>query len=208
MIVIVDYGIGNLDSVLRGFRHAGAEAVVASDPAALDRADGIVLPGVGSFAKGMRNLTEQGLLPALNRRVLEEKAPVLGICLGFQLFTKHSEEGDAEGLGWIDGVTKRFNFPFLDNLIPVPHMGWNELEVRKENRLLDGIHPGACFYFAHSYCVHCKDDGAILATTEYGYDFVSAVERDNIFGTQFHPEKSHANGLDLLRNFVGLTEHA
>ncbi len=203
MIAIVNYGVGNLDSVLRAFRKCEADAVIATDRAQIDAADHVVLPGVGSFAKAMHFLQESGLLPVMERKILEEKTPLLGICLGFQMLTRHSEEGDARGLGWIDGETRRFRF---DDRLPqpkVPHMGWNELERRKSSPLLDGIAPKACFYFAHSYCVHCSDENAVLATSEYGYEFVSAIHKDNLFGTQFHPEKSHASGLRLLRNFIG-----
>ena len=208
MIVIVNCGMGNLDSVLRAFSKHEAEVVVSSQPEELERADGIVLPGVGSFAKAVRNLNEGGLTAVLNRKVLDEHTPILGICLGFQMFTKHSEEGGADGLGWIDGETKRFDFEQPGPRLKVPHLGWNNLERRKESPLFEGIHCDACFYFAHSYCVVCNEESAILTTSTYGREFVSSVERGNIFGTQFHPEKSHANGLSLVRNFVEHTRHA
>lgn len=208
MIVIVNYGVGNLDSILRAFKTSGAEVLVSSEVEDLERSDGIVLPGVGSFAKAMGNIETSGLLPALTRRVLEERTPILGICVGFQLFTKHSEEGDVDGLGWIDGVTRRFDFKDVDPAPKIPHIGWNDLQRRQEGPLFDGIHRDACFYFAHSYCVFCNDQGAVLTTTQYGCEFVSAVQRDNILGTQFHPEKSHANGLRLVENFIGLVDHA
>jgi len=207
MIVIVNYGIGNLDSVARAFRACEAEAVVSSRPEDIDQADGIVLPGVGSFAKAMQNLNEGGLLAALNRRVIEQQTPILGICLGFQMFTKGSEEGGVDGLGWIDAETRRFDFSRQHQPCKIPHMGWNDLHAQKAGPLFEGIHADACFYFAHSYCVSCNDECAVLATTDYGYEFVSAVERGNIFGTQFHPEKSHANGLKILKNFIGCIQH-
>lgn len=208
MIAIVNYGIGNLDSVLRACRKCEAEAVIATEPEQIEAADHIVLPGVGSFAKAMHFLEQSGLRPIIERKTFDEKTPLLGICLGYQMLTRHSEEGDAKGLGWIDGETRRFRFDDITPPLKIPHMGWNDLDRRKASPLLDGIDARACFYFAHSYCVHCDDKDAVLATSRYGYDFVSAIHRDNIFGTQFHPEKSHANGLQLLRNFIGFGRDA
>ncbi len=208
MIAIVNYDMGNLDSVARAFRQCGAEAVLTSNPEEIERAAGVVLPGVGFFDEAMRNLKEGGLDTLLTRRALEERVPFLGICLGFQMFTKHSEEGDAPGLGWIDGVTRRFRFDDAEEPLKVPHMGWNELSPRKDSPLLEGIAPDSCFYFAHSYCVFCEEEDAVLATTSYGTEFVSAVARDNLFGVQFHPEKSHRAGLQMIANFTGMTRHA
>lgn len=208
MIAIINYGIGNLDSVARAFRKCGAEVTVAVSPDQITGADHIVLPGVGSFGKAMEVLTDSGLLPELNRKVLEEKTPVLGICLGFQMMTHYSEEGDARGLGWLDGETRRFRFDGLEQPLKTPHMGWNDLQRKKESPLLDKIHPDACFYFAHSFCVSCREESAVLATSCYGNEFVSAAHKGNIFGTQFHPEKSHANGLQMIRNFVEYQHHA
>lgn len=208
MIVIVNYGIGNLDSVLRAFRSQDADVRISSNPGELAQARGVVLPGVGSFGKAMEYLTRSDLFPVLQEKVLEEKRPILGICLGFQMFTTWSEEGGVEGLGWVDAQTKRFNFDGMDPQPKMPHMGWNDLQRRKESPLFEGIHPSACFYFAHSYCVSCNDRDAVLAETDYGYKYVSAVQKENIFGTQFHPEKSHANGLQMVRNFIGLAENA
>ncbi len=208
MIVIVNYGIGNLDSILRAFRRQGADVRLSSSAAELKQAQGVILPGVGSFAKAMEYLTRSELFPVLQSKVLEERRPILGICLGFQMFTKWSEEGDAEGLGWIDAQTKRFNFNGMEPQPKMPHMGWNDLKRHKDSPIFEGIHKDACYYFAHSYCVSCNDEDAVLAETNYGYPFVSAVQKDNIFGTQFHPEKSHANGLQLVQNFIGLAENA
>lgn len=203
MIAIVNYGIGNLDSVSRALLKCGGEVMVTARAEDIARADGIILPGVGSFAEAMQNLHQGGLLPALEEKVLGEQTPALGICLGFQMFTRHSEEGDAAGLGWIDGETRRFRVPEK-----IPHMGWNDLRVHKPSPLLEDVPAEACFYFAHSYHVVCNEPEAILATSDYGGEFVSAVAKNNLFGVQFHPEKSHANGLRLLRNFLGLAHHA
>jgi len=208
MIAVVNYGIGNLDSVVRALRNCDAEATITSDPEQVERADGIVLPGVGFFSKAMDHLRESGLLDVLNHRVLDARTPVLGICLGFQMFSRFSEEGDVDGLGWIDAETKRFRFDGMDPMPKVPHLGWNDLDHVRESPLFEGIHRDACFYFAHSYYVSCNDESAVLTRTEYGHDFVSSVQHDNIFGTQFHPEKSHANGVQVIGNFVRCTRHA
>lgn len=208
MITIINYGIGNLESVRRALRRAGSESVISADPADVLAADGIVLPGVGFFAEAMQNLRGTGLLDALNRKVLDDKTPALGICLGFQMFTRWSEEGDSEGLGWLDAETRRFRFDDMPERPPIPHLGWNDLAVRKEGPLLSGIPADACFYFAHSYYVSCHDAGDVLTHTTYGFEYVSSVQRGNLFGTQFHPEKSHASGLRLLENFVGVCRHA
>ena len=202
MIVIVDYGIGNLQSIVRAFAKVGTGAVLSADAAILDDAEKIVLPGVGSFAWGMRHLEGSGLLPVLTRKVRQEKTPLLGICLGFQLLTHRSEEGDAQGLGWIDGETKRFRFDGAGDRQRVPHIGWNDLAVERDHPMLQGLPESPCFYFVHSYYVTCSDPEAVLARTEYGHPFVSVVQKGNIVATQFHPEKSHANGLRLIRNFV------
>ncbi len=202
MIVIIDYGIGNLQSVQRAFQRIGADTAISSKPEDLLAAEKIVLPGVGSFVEGMENLRCYGLLPVLKHKVREQGTPFLGICLGFQMLTNRSEEGDAEGLGWIDAETKRFRFEGPGGQYRIPHMGWNDLSARRENPLLNGLSGASCFYFAHSYYVTCHDQSAILATTQYGREFVTVIQKDNIFGTQFHPEKSQANGLSVLKNFV------
>jgi glutamine amidotransferase len=208
MIVIVNYGIGNLDSVLRAFERCGADVAVSSNPEDLEKAHGIVLPGVGSFVPAMAKLKSTGMDAALTERALHGGTPLLGICLGFQMLTRHSEEGEAEGLGWIGGETRRFDFTGAERPMPVPHIGWNDLAARRESPLFRDIHPDACFYFAHSFCVSCDDEDAVVARSNYGYDFVSAAQKGHIFGTQFHPEKSHAVGLQLIRNFVEMTRHA
>ncbi len=207
MIVIIEYSMGNLDSVVRAFRKIGAEVRVSADPAVVAEASGLVLPGVGAYAEAMRAISERGLAEPLRRRVLEEKRPVLGICLGFQIMTSHGEEGDADGLGWLGGATRRFRFD-PESAMKIPHMGWNDLSPVKESPLTEGIDPRACFYFAHSYHVTDTVPGSVLATSEYGGGFVSAAAHGNIFGTQFHPEKSYGAGLRLLRNFAEMAAHA
>jgi glutamine amidotransferase len=202
MIVIVDYGVGNLRSVQKSLERVGAAAVVRSDPAALDGARGIVLPGVGAFGDGMEHLRARGFVEPLLRQVAGGK-PLLGICLGMQLLFEGSEEmGSHQGLGLLPGRVVRF--PEGD--LKVPHIGWNQLEpARHAGPLLDGIAAGAYAYFVHSYYVLPAEAGDVLATTEYGVEFASVVGRDRVWGAQFHPEKSQEVGLRLLSNWLSIT---
>jgi glutamine amidotransferase len=207
MIVVLDYGMGNLDSVVRAFTKAGAAVKVSADAADIAAASGIVLPGVGAYAEAMRNLRGRGLVELLNRRVLTDQVPVLGICLGFQLMTSHGEEGDADGLGWLGGATRRFRFTH-DSGVKIPHMGWNDLQREAESPIFDGIDPRACFYFAHSYHVTDPVPAAAVTTSVYGDTFISSASLNgHIFGTQFHPEKSYDNGIRILANFARRTAH-
>jgi glutamine amidotransferase len=200
MIVIVDYGMGNLRAVLHKISKISPDVKLLSKQEEIDKAEKLILPGVGSFAAGMRNLREYGLITVLNKKVLDEKTPILGICLGMQLFTKHSEEGDADGLGWVDAETKRFRLDARG--FKVPHVGWNTLKIKKESSLFAGISSDHRFYFTHSYHVCCEDEEDVLASTEYGCEFTSAIQRDNIIGVQFHPEKSHQDGIKVIKNFI------
>ena len=202
MSVVIDCGMGNLKSVVRGLEKAGGTAIVSSAIDDVAAADRIVLPGVGSFGHGMENLMRAGLLPVLTMKVLEDKTPLLGICLGHQMLTSFSEEGGVAGLGWIDGRTTRLVPESERGLIKIPHLGWNTLCIRNDCSLMRGIPDDACFYFAHSYRVACTNDSMVVATTDYGGSFVSIMQNENIFGVQFHPEKSHANGISVLRNFL------
>jgi glutamine amidotransferase len=202
MIVVIDYGIGNIASVLNMFKKIGAKDVcISSDNSIIEKADKLLLPGVGSFDAGMNNLEKSGLIPILNNKVLIEKTPILGICLGMQLLTQKSEEGIKPGLGWIDGETLKFNFN-NNNELKIPHMGWNYVNVKKENPLID-INEKNRFYFVHSYYVKCNEEQSI-STTQYGFDFTCMVKKENIFGAQFHPEKSLRFGMKFLENFVKL----
>jgi len=202
MIVIVDYGLGNLGSIAKMLKKIGAEAKVTSDPRELKQARKLVLPGVGAFNHGMSRLRETGLQEALNECIIGNGIPILGICLGMQLMTRRSEEGSLPGLGWVKADTRRFRFAESEPALKVPHMGWNEATPREGSTWFAGIEKANRFYFVHSYHVVCDRPEEVLSVTRYGYDFASAFECDNIVGVQFHPEKSHRFGMALLKNFV------
>jgi imidazole glycerol-phosphate synthase subunit HisH len=206
-IVIIDYGMGNVGSIANMLKKIGREALVTSDHNLIRKADKLVLPGVGSFDYGMHNLIEGGLIPLLHEKVLVQKTPVLGICLGMQLLTKGSEEGELEGLGWIDAQTERFRFGTSPPL-KVPHMGWNTVTPLKNSLLFEDMYPEPRFYFVHSYHVRCRNASDALTSTRYGFDFTSSLERGHIAGVQFHPEKSHKFGMQLLKNFAEKFGHA
>jgi glutamine amidotransferase len=206
VIAVVDYGMGNLRSVQKALQRAGGDAVVTPDPAELAKATKVVLPGVGAFPQAMDRLRSAGLVEPLVQAAREGK-PFLGICLGFQLMFEVSYEGqECRGLGLFAGKVVRFEFGAGTDLPPlrVPHMGWNGLTWDRPCPLLAGVAIGSHVYFAHSYHVVPAEAGIICTTTDYGRPFVSSVWKDNVFGTQFHPEKSQSVGATMLRNFVGL----
>ncbi|MEN9511379.1 MAG: imidazole glycerol phosphate synthase, glutamine amidotransferase subunit [Bacteroidota bacterium] len=200
-ICIIDYGLGNLASIRNMIRKAGGKSEISADPAAVAAAEKLILPGVGHFAAGMENLRNSGLLPVLNEAVLEQKIPILGICLGMQLMAKHSEEGDVEGLGWFDANIIRFRQEAMGAL-KVPHMGWNEVKPTRPHPLFPNIQDPERFYFVHSYHWKCNNPEDALAHAHYGYDFTCAVSRENIAGMQFHPEKSHRFGMEMMHRFI------
>lgn len=202
-IVIVDYGMGNLNSVQKKFKRLNTNPEIVSDPKKLLDADRIVLPGVGNFQKAMKNLYAMNFVDMLNECVLTNNTPILGICLGMQLMAKYSEEGNSEGLGWFDAEVVRFQ---VSNHLTfkIPHMGWNQIHKKKESMLMRDIPELSEFYFVHSFHFKSDDETIVLNTTEYDYEFISAVEKDNIFGVQYHPEKSHDVGEQLLKNFIEL----
>jgi len=200
MIAIIDYGLGNLASMLNMLKKIGASAILSSDHDTIAKADKLILPGVGSFDSGMQNLVKRNLIPLLNKIVLEEQIPILGVCLGMQLLGRKSEEGSLPGLGWLDAETFRFKFQVASANLKIPHMGWNQVTVRKPHPLFAGLEEINRYYFVHSYHVICANPDNKLATTSYGFDFTSAVVKDNIMGVQFHPEKSHKFGMRLLKN--------
>jgi glutamine amidotransferase len=202
-VVIIDYGMGNLNSVKRKFSKIGVESMISSDPEQVIAAHKLVVPGVGHFKKAVDNLKSSGLWDALNKAVLTNNVPVLGICLGMQLMAKHSEEGDVEGLGWFNANVIRFK---INNQLQykIPHMGWNTARICKASSLFFGLPENPEFYFVHKYHCQSDDPSEVLTYTAYEYDFCSALEKDNIFGLQYHPEKSHEIGEQLLLNFARL----
>lgn len=201
MIVVVDYGLGNLRSVAGAVEKLGYKALVSGTVEDLERAEKLILPGVGAFGDGMRNLTTRGLVEPLTRLALRQQRPILGICLGAQLFAGEGHEfGLHRGLGWIDASVVR-----LDTGRPglrIPHVGWNDLIRTRESVLYEGVPADALFYYVHSYHVRCHDPAVVIGECEYGTRFVAAFQQDNLYGTQFHPEKSQRAGLELLRNFL------
>lgn len=194
--------MGNLGSIANMLKKVGASSAVTSDPGVIERADKLILPGVGAFDHGMKNLAERGLIDLLNAQVFKEKKPILGHCLGLQLFTRSSEEGKREGLGCLDARTVRFKFGESNRRLKIPHMGWNTLQVQRSHPVFTDLGTDARFYFVHSYHLLCNDSETVLATTNYGYDFPSVVVRGNLLGAQFHPEKSHKYGMKFLKNFA------
>lgn len=203
MIAIINYGLGNLTSILNMCKRLGIEAVITADPAVLRTADKLILPGVGHFKKGMDNLRSSGLQPLLDELVLSQHKPILGICLGAQLMTMHSEEGDAEGLKWVDANTVRFRTEALHGL-KVPHMGWSDIDFKEDHPLWRGLPDNPRFYHVHTYHFQFSNPAEVSATALYGYEFACAFHKQNIYGTQFHPEKSHKFGMKLLQNFAAL----
>jgi imidazole glycerol-phosphate synthase subunit HisH len=196
-IVIVDYGMGNLGAIHNMIRKAGGTSIVSGDTEAIAKASKLILPGVGSFDEAMKNLNERGLLGVLNNKAAE-RIPIMGICLGAQLLTQSSEEGHLPGLGWIEGKTVRFP----NSSLKVPHMGWNYI-IRKPSPMLEGLPEPSRFYFVHSYYIQC-DSRYVIAECDYGARFAAGLQKDNIYGFQFHPEKSHNYGRILMGNFIRL----
>jgi imidazole glycerol-phosphate synthase subunit HisH len=200
MIAIIDYGMGNLRSVQKGFERMGREAVVTRDPKTILDAGKVVLPGVGAFPDCMRNLEEYGLIDAVQQTISSGK-PFLGICLGLQLlFTESEEFGISKGLDIIKGRVVRFKGPEFKDL-KIPHMGWNSVSIKRRPPAMQDVPEGSHVYFVHSFHVVPEDKGVIATTTNYGTDFVSSIWKDNIFAVQFHPEKSQALGLSILKRF-------
>ena len=203
MISILNYGLGNIASVANMIQKVGGQSLICNDPAALYDAKKILLPGVGAFDHGMEMLHNGGWIEALNVVALEKQIPILGICLGMQLMCKSSEEGSLAGLGWIDAEVIRFNLPEYTEC-KIPHMGWNPVEVVKLNPLIESNTIQQRFYFVHSYHVVCNHLDDVIACAHHGYNFTSAFNRSNLFGVQFHPEKSHRFGMAFMKKFIEL----
>ena len=199
MTTIINYNLGNPKSIMNMLAYLGIESRISSHHADFSSSDRLILPGVGHFKHGIEQLEQLGLIDILKKEVLENKKPILGICLGMQMLTKHSEEGNLAGLGFVDAQTKKFELQ--DATLKVPHMGWNTVVFQKESALTTGISSQPRYYFVHSYFVDCANQDDILCVTQYGQEFVSGFQHQNIFGLQFHPEKSHKFGMELLANF-------
>lgn len=205
MIAIIDYDMGNIGSLFKALNKLNCNVIVSSNADEIDSAKGIILPGVGHFARAMNNLHRLKLIDYLMKKVLIEGTPILGICLGMQLFADYSEEGNCKGLNFLNSEVLRFA-PSDKIKYKVPHMGWNSINVRKDSKLFAEIKQASFFYFVHSFYMKCNVNTDILAETTYFNSFVSAIHKGNIFGAQFHPEKSHTAGQIVLTNFVNLCE--
>jgi imidazole glycerol-phosphate synthase subunit HisH len=202
MIAILDYGMGNIKSIHNMFKKIGIESIITSDIHSIKNAKKFLLPGVGAFDHGIKSLKSAPFFDTFEKEVLDGNKQVLGICLGMQLLGKGSEEGNLEGLGWIDAQSIKFNLS--DTTLAIPHMGWNRVKPLRDNALFEHLNERSRFYFVHSYHVTCNDANNILATTHYGTDFTCSINKGNIYGVQFHPEKSHKYGMQLLKNFGNL----
>ena len=202
MIAVIDYGIGNVSSIINMFRKIGETAILTSDIEQIKKADKLILPGVGAFDVGMKGLEDHGLIDIIKDMALQENKPLLGICLGMQLLGRKSEEGIRSGLGLIPFDNKRFSFS-NDIQLKIPHMGWDIISsYQKEDLLLQEVSEAQRYYFVHSYHAVCDSEENVLMRCDYGYSFCAAVKKDNIYGVQFHPEKSHKFGMILLENFA------
>jgi glutamine amidotransferase len=204
MITIIDYGLGNIRAFTNVYERLNIEVRIAQKANDLRNATKVILPGVGAFDHAMMQLNSSGMREELERQVMINQVPVLGICVGMQILARSSDEGLLPGLGWIDGTVKLFDTSKINGKPKLPHMGWNTVRPLKENTLMTGLNDGSRFYFLHSYYFACNDSANVISTTEYGITFASAVNHNNVFGIQFHPEKSHSNGIRVLQNFASL----
>jgi glutamine amidotransferase len=202
MIVVIDYGAGNIGSILNMFKRLGTDIISSSDPSIIENATKLILPGVGSFDYGVKKLTESGIVDVLNKKVLVDKTPILGICLGVQLMTQCSEEGDLAGLGWFQARTVKFSFSEQQAQLKIPNMGWLDTSFKKNSKIYNHGEEEYRYYHVHSFHLSTEFDSDILCTANYGYEFVSGLEKDNIIGLQFHPEKSHKFGMKIFKNFI------
>ncbi len=204
MIAILNYGLGNVKAFANVYRKLNIPNVIAARPEDLAASDKIILPGVGAFDHALELLDRSGMRDVLERKVLSDRTPVLGICVGMQMLAKSSEEGVKPGLGWIDGEVKKFSRSGSDEPVKTPHMGWNTIAPARDTLLMNGLGEGSRFYFLHSYYFQCKNQNNVVGVTDYFGNFASAVSSENIYGVQFHPEKSHSWGTRLLENFAKL----
>ena len=204
MITIINYGLGNISAFANVYKRLNIPFNIATNQEDLKQATKIILPGVGAFDHAMTMLIQSGMKMKLDELVLQKKTPILGICVGMQILANSSDEGVMSGLGWIDGVVKKFNPALIKHKTCLPHMGWNTININKSNKLMHGLYNNSRFYFLHSYYFQCTSIENDIAETEYGIPFTSVVNSNNIFGVQFHPEKSHGNGIQVLNNFAKL----
>jgi glutamine amidotransferase len=204
MIAIVNYGSGNILALANIYKRLDVPCQVVASPQGLSGADHVILPGVGAFDQAMNELDASGLRKALDEYALVRKGPILGICVGMQLMARSSEEGKARGLGWLDAEVRKLDRTPGGARLQLPHMGWNTVEPARASPLFEGVDLAAGYYFLHSYYFHCREPADVLGATDYGARFSSAVQRQNVYGVQFHPEKSHQNGVQLLKNFARL----
>lgn len=205
MITIVNYGMGNLGSIKNMLRKLGHDSIITSDPNIIENSQKLILPGVGSFDTGMKQLKQMNIEELLHRKATEEEVPILGICLGAQLMCSSSGEGSEKGLGWFDADVLSFRDSFQDDInLPVPNMGWIDVEIKKQSQLTELLPENPRFYFVHSYYIKANNNKDILLQSNYGFDYTSGLQRKNIYGVQFHPEKSHKYGFQLLKNFADL----
>ena len=202
MVTIVNYGLGNSGSIQNMLKKIGVSSVISSDYQVIEQATKLILPGVGAFDSGMNKLNEFGLVDLLNKKVLEENTPVLGVCLGVQLMTRSSEEGKLPGLGWFDAKTVKFNFSDIPGKYPLPNMGWLEVKQQKDSPLFEDLTVNSRFYFVHSYHLLAENNIDVNLTASYGYEYAVGLEKNKILGVQFHPEKSHRFGMKLYQNFI------
>jgi glutamine amidotransferase len=204
MIAIIDYGLGNINAIYMVYKNLDIPVKIASTSSDLGDTRKLILPGVGSFDYAMEKLNKSGMRDTLDNLVQSDRIDILGICVGMQMLTKSSEEGNHPGLGWLDADVKKFNQKINNYKLSVPHMGWNNITPKRGSSLLTGLCNSSYFYFLHSYYFEAHDNTNIVSTTKYGFDFVSTVNNENIYGVQFHPEKSHQSGIQLLKNFSEL----
>jgi imidazole glycerol-phosphate synthase subunit HisH len=201
-VSLVNYGVGNICAFENIYRRLDVKVHIATTPDEILSAEKLVLPGVGAFDWAMHRLNASGMRESLDTAVLKNNVPILGICVGMQMMAKDSEEGETPGLGWLDAKVVKLR-PVSNLDTPIPHMGWNEVQPTDQNDLFNGI-SSSRYYFLHSFVIRPRESNTVLATTEYRDNFVSAIRHNNVFGTQFHPEKSHKWGISLLKNFAGL----
>lgn len=204
MITIIDYGVGNINAFTNIYRKLGIEIKIATKVSDIDTASKLILPGVGHFDYAMDRFTKSGMREGVTELVMTRQVPIIGICVGMQMLAMSSTEGILPGLGWIDAEVKKIDSSMLKHTTRLPHMGWNDIVTEKPNALLRDLEHDARFYFLHSYYFQCNNQSDIIAFSEYGNRFTCAVNHNNIYGVQFHPEKSHHFGIQLLKNFANI----